>query len=550
MSGRWLNHRVHRVVRVVAVLPMVAALTGFASQAGQASMASQAGQAAGVAPNAAGELDCNGLSPMQRSVRPTMVCADVRNTAEQARFEDNGRYIGHDEPSVRFISTAPGTGADVTFNETLPREPSALPTVTHPGTDVTHSFELSVAPWFSMVLCDPNSTPLITCQPESDANAPSGNFPGGGAALLEMQFYPPGFAPFIDSLSCDNTHWCAALNIDSLECTQGFACNKRCIEPVNFAFLETNGVPPGPPSPQLSDNATFTPDTHTLLMNSGDRLSVHIFDSSLHGGGHALETRVDDLSTGASGYVVASGANGFKNTDPFSCHGRPFNFEPSYSSASAGNLLSWGPGAYSITSEFEIGHFVPCTSVTGSAGTPDPSFNTCHGPYESPLDAPTSLEPNDGPCFPAGDTHGGTAPPNQVTGCDVFNAGGDLDFDGTPYWADWPDATKPDRYPSTFLQQQPTSRGTAYAQVQFVSDTASSEPGCHLVSGRGCVLPPVGPGHFFPYWTLARVGGSCVWEFGNVANGNTFGAVRQYGRVAPDTLGAFQGPVQANPKTC
>jgi hypothetical protein len=64
------------------------------------------------------------------------------------------------------------------------------------------------------------------------------------------------------------------------------------------------------------------------------------------------------------------------------------------------------------------------------------------------------------------------------------------------------------------------------------------------------VLPPTGPGHFFPYWTLARVGGSCEWEFGNMTNGNTFGADKQYGRVDPNSLGAFQGPVQTNPSTC
>ena len=33
----------------------------------------------------------------------------------------------------------------------------------------------------------------------------------------------PGVPPFVDSLSCDATHWCAALTIDSLECTAAFA---------------------------------------------------------------------------------------------------------------------------------------------------------------------------------------------------------------------------------------------------------------------------------------------------------------------------------------
>ena len=63
---------------------------------------------------------------------------------------------------------------------------------------------------------------------------------------MELQFYPPGYTPFIDNTSCSKTKWCAALTIDSLECTFGFAtCNNNCIEPVNFAYLQTNGVPAG-----------------------------------------------------------------------------------------------------------------------------------------------------------------------------------------------------------------------------------------------------------------------------------------------------------------
>ena len=47
--------------------------------------------------------------------------------------------------------------------------------------DVVHTFELSVAPWFSMNLCDPRSDPLRPCTPRSDSNAAHGSFPGGGS---------------------------------------------------------------------------------------------------------------------------------------------------------------------------------------------------------------------------------------------------------------------------------------------------------------------------------------------------------------------------------
>jgi len=545
--------------RLTALTLLIIGVTSsLAVQGLAASAATSPAVSAGVAPRAFGELDCNGLSPIQRPVKPTLPCAEPRGP-DAGRAVDNGRYIGHDEPSVRFISRRAGSGSSTTFTERLPLEPKAKPTVHSPGHDVTHWFELSLAPWFSTDVCDPNSTPLLPCTPGSDANAPHGRYPGAGAGFVELQFYPPGFAPFADNLSCDGTHWCSALNIDSLECVgTGIhvgPCNNNCFEPVNFAFVQTNGVPTGPPSPQLSNLATFTPNPHTLLMNPGDRIRVQMFSTTIRGG-RALEARETDLTTGKSGFMIASAANGFMTTNPFTCHGRRFNFQPEYSSARAQNILPWGIGPYMINNQFEIGHFEPCTSLRGK-GTlrvgsfTDTFFKRCLGPYEKAGDTARAFEPNDAPCYPAGDTHGGHAAPNLVTGCPVFlSAIGDLDFDGTPYYRDWPASTAAGPFPSPFLQQQPvTAGGHGYPQIQFVTDASASElnTNCNLASGRGCALPPKGAGHFYPYFTQAMVGGRCVWEFGNMLGGNTFGGDAQYGSVTPKTIGAFAGPVRRNP---
>jgi hypothetical protein len=324
-----------------------------------------ASAAAGVAPNPVGEIDCNGLSPIQAPAHPTAACADPHGDWA-GRFYDNGHYIGHDEPSVRFISNKPGTGDDVTFVERLGHDPSALPTVSQPGNDITHYFELTVAPWVSTTVCDPKSAPMLPCKPESDSNAPTSTSPGGGAGFVELQFYPPGFAPLTDNISCDNTHWCSALNIDSLECNpDGSNCNNDCPEPVNFAFIQTNGVPTGPPSPQESDSSSFTPNGNTLLMNPGDTIVIHMFDVSVPGGGRALEASEYDESTHQLGYMIASAANGFMNTSKADCSGTPFNFAAEYSSAAAQNIIPWGAGPYMLDTEYEIGHFEPCTKVTG-----------------------------------------------------------------------------------------------------------------------------------------------------------------------------------------
>ena len=144
---------------------------------------------AAVAPNRVGMIDCNGLSPIQTSVHPTAACADPHGAAaDGTRAEDNDHYIGHDEPSVRFISNAPGSGNDVTFVERLGTDPAHLPTVSNPGSDYTHYFELTIAPWFSIDVCDPNSTPMRPCRPNSDSNAPNPNVPAPGPARRSSNF--------------------------------------------------------------------------------------------------------------------------------------------------------------------------------------------------------------------------------------------------------------------------------------------------------------------------------------------------------------------------
>jgi hypothetical protein len=510
---------------------------------------------------ARGALDCNGFSTIQQPLKPTGACTDIRGFAgdhnanlDEGRFYDNGHYIGHDEPDLTFLSNRPGSGNDVTWTETLPRDPIAVPTVGTPGQDVTHWFELSVAPWFSMALCDPYSYPQTRCKPNSDTNAPrqgfpgapAHGFPGGGSSFLEVQFYPPGEAPFFDNISCDNTHWCASLHINDLECTLGFHnCNTACEEPTNFAFIQKDGVPTGPAGPQVATFATVTPNTDTLLMNPGDTITVHIFDAALTGGGHALEVHIDDLTTGESGFMQASAANGYMATNIGNCKGIPFNYEPEYSTAAQGNIVPWAALQTDISTQFEIGHWTPCSSLsdpaTGSQldfSAGDPFSLTCNGPYESAADSASGNPEGfggDAPCYPAGDTHaalnqfGIFSDPNMMTGCwDGFN-GGDIDFDGTSYWADWPTGISPTATtPGSFVQAAPTSGGQTYDQSFFQTDVALSESTCGA-DISGCTVPPPGPGNFYPYWSTISSGGSCSILFGNVAAG---GGVNDYGKAA------------------
>jgi hypothetical protein len=566
---------------------VIAAVTAGSSAAGATAGAKYTAASPDIAgiyqgAKSVGELDCNGDSPVQSPLR-AFDCTDIRGLAGvdnennwNNRFWDNGVYIGHDEPDATFLSNRPGSGGDVTWQLTLGSDPAAAPTATSPGNDVSHWFELTPAPWLSMALCDPQSYPITPCKANSNSNAPKGSYPGGGSAFMEMQFYPPGNAPWVDSESCDNTHWCAALTIDSLECTEGFAqCNLDCEEPVNYSFIQTDGVPPGPPSPQLADLASAIPNSDTLLMNPGDTVRVHIADAPVPGepGQRALRVDVDDLTTGQSGFMQASAANGFQDTSIANCSGTPFNFEPEYSTASVGNYIPWAALQTDISTEFETGHYEPCTSLSEElnpnpidaydTGGPDgigPAYNECSGPYET-AGGDEGPETGDAMCYYAGDVHtgydgtpGDTTPPNELTGCqDNYFQNGDLDFDGTPYYrGEWPVSTKTtQRLPSSFVESLPESEGQQYGAFFFQTDIALSElnSNCGTTDPAGCTVPPDGPGHFYPYWSEADHNGVCTLEFGNVSAGvSDFGQDAEYGTDQLDRLGypEFEGQVHLN----
>src|SRR5262249_7545353 len=187
------------------------------------------------------------------------------------------------------------------------------------GTGGTVNFEDRIAFWFGMDLCDNQSAPEFThapCRPNSDTNIFDGADPTKpdyighhpGTAFLELQFYPPGWVPFQDAISCDATRWCAAMAIFSFNRDQNTfvdnnaAClNSVGLEPANFASLPTSGRPQAPPDPLGQTLESFTPDpTQDLFMAAGDRLNISIHDSA---GG--LVTRIDDLTTGEHGSMTA-----------------------------------------------------------------------------------------------------------------------------------------------------------------------------------------------------------------------------------------------------
>ena len=588
MGKRW--------VRVCALAGSAIVVMGTATAGAVTASASPSGSG-GVQPNHLNMVDCNGHSPKYQDVKQGMggLCTDPKGYwgGKSWRFKDNGTYIGHDEPSVKFISSAPGSGNNMSYVMRLSTDPKGKPTTSPTGKTRSDYAELSPAPWFGLPICDPKSYPQNACTPDSDSNSGLFSDPNAaGSAFLELQFYPPGYMPFTDAISCDRTHWCAALTIDSLACSFNFAtCNNNCIEPVNFAYMQTNGVPAGPPSPQLTDVSTFTANSHTLLMSPGDTVTATLRDTS-----QGLLASVTDLSTRKTGYIVASAQNGFMNTNMADCTGTPFSFHPEYNTASQQNQVPWAALEGGVLMEQEIGHFETCSSLTnsfpinetlGGQTFSDPSTQqTCVGGSEGagktgegpcslttgvcqnattqggacPSDNFTSgalCEFSDATCVPAGPrTVVSNGVPEKlswpVAGCeDNFFQNGDLDYDGSSYIADWPDGSK--SHPTSFAYIGPFSHGRTYPKIQFETDAAGSEFTCDIGTGAGCTVPPAGAA-FYPFWTLGKSGSlGCAWNFGNNIAGRTvtnFGGAAQYG--TPDVAvygGTLTSPVLNNPQT-
>ena len=602
------------------------------SPASQRSPSTEYPTAGTVAPNTYNNMDCNGWSSTYQNAVPAMKmrCADPIQPggtgnpygSGNQRFYDNGHYVGHDEPSVKFESSVPGSGNTFTFFQQLSTDPTAPPT-TNPtaSPSVSYYSELSPAPWFGLPICDPNSFPNGACTPDSDTNTSTGSASDAGSAFMELQFYPPGNGPWVDAPSIDRTQWAVALTIDSFECAGNGATgcgspNPQCVEPVNFAFLTHDGVPMGPPSPQMVDEHSQFETPDTLLMNPGDTVKVEISDvpdpSGTQGtasdtGG--LEARVLDLTSGRSGYIVASAKNGFMNTSNASCMGSPFSFHAEFSTAKKGNLVDWAALEGGVLMEDEIGHFEPCATLANSDAV---SSTFSDGAFSDPsvmATCATGFEPStstgEGPCNTSGNsllctnpttegsTYGGAACPMTGGHCELADGfcmpkgnrtvsdlassadvwswpvagcqnaqfqNGDLDFDGSDYIADWPDGSS--NHPTSFRYLGPFDQnGNPYPQVQFETDAGGSENNCSSSTTSACAVPPSGAS-FYPFWSITNTqglngitpsaSGYCAWNFGNDISGvttNDFGKDSQYGSSGSFFFGTDISAVLTNPTT-
>jgi hypothetical protein len=486
-------------------------------------------------------------SPEPFCEQPQGRCVDVSKL-----YAYDKKYVGHDEPSLIFYSNKAGAGNTGIYYLRLPTDPPTPPN--QAGTGGTFNFQLHPTFWVGMVMCDTQSFPEFssTCTPDSDSNIADNRDPDSkdymghhaGAAFMEMQFYPPGWAPWPPGFSCDATHWCAALNIDSFsfDPNNQLSNNFDCLitvgqESVNFAFLTYSGVAHTPANPQNMLAATTVNPATDLFMNPGDQLRVSMWDTDA--GFHVL---VEDLTTHKSGSMTASVANGFAQVkfDPFgaTCQTIPYAFHPMYSTSSVHTNAVWTAHTYNTAFSDEIGHFEYCNTISGEGGfCEDTEGNGAAADFD------------DFPCFDAA-----FSTRWAISGC----IGADFDYDGPDYLADWPGTlanvaqdqllhAAPIEFTSPLFISSNSGKKENYSAVAFETDSADLQPlpPCNVfATDSGCTMPPPGAA-FYPIYTTASSGATgCVWHLGGPFlpnTTNTFGgtSTAEYG---PRVLSYFPQP--------
>ncbi len=271
-------------------------------------------------------------------------------------------------------------------------------------------------------------------------------------------------------------------------------------------------------------------------MNSGDHIQTSFTDTP-----NGLKVTLHDLTTGGTGSMTASKANGFAQVKyaptGSSCTAIPYDFHPMYSTSSTKTRVTWAAGSYNVAFDTEIGHFQFCTGPKKIPATPFgllPNGNPTTCPKGDTEGRGINRQPPDSDdlfCFP-----GKEALVYKVTGCSYTNVPG---YDGASYQRLWPNGNTK-LHPTPFKFTSPTTGPgytKQYSQIGFETDLPAIEPTCNELTGAGCTLIPQTdegqPAAFYPFYSTTKAAGRCYWQFGNDIPGQTsdFGQNGQYGTL-------------------
>jgi hypothetical protein len=230
-----------------------------------------------------------------------------------------------------------------------------------------------------------------------------------------------------------------------------------------------------------------------LFLNNGDTILVTLKDT-----GSGLRADVNDLTTAGTGFMVASGANGFQHNadqNPANCKVfANFDYHPEYMTAAPNNYTAWAGLHPNVSFDHEIGHWELCTD-SGCSTNPDPMEQASAG-------ACTTVR--------------------GIGGC----TDSDKDHDGTSYAADYADGTA--AHPAPVIITSPTNNGVGPQSTNTVNGSTYTQSYKTITfkTTEGT------NGTFYPFYSQAGTGAPCVFNFGNDIPGTTtndFSKAAQYG---------------------
>ena len=220
-----------------------------------------------------------------------------------------------------FKSAVPGSGNDITYELTLPKEPKQKPQ--NDGSGGTWNFQLRPTFWFGLdaVRHGVGARVHQDVHPDSDTNDLVGTRSDASRTTSattratrtwSSSSTDPGYVPQFEGFGCSATQYCAAMTIDSLTLDQATnrPNNEDCdnyilggVEPINWAYITRSGVSQAPANPLFTgtfthpDFSAVNPDyTKDLMMSPGDRITIHMHDTS-----DGLRIDLNDHTTHQSG---------------------------------------------------------------------------------------------------------------------------------------------------------------------------------------------------------------------------------------------------------
>ena len=257
--------------------------------------------------------------------------------------------------------------------------------------------------------------------------------------------------------------------------------------------------------------------------------------------------------------MIASAANGFMNTNPVTCsrHGLTTS-SPNTRAQRRQNLLPWGAGPYMLDNRVR-------DSATSSPAPRSPSrgpsrlrrlhrhvLDELPGPVRHGERRTRASSRTTPPATRSATPTEGRCAPNLVTGCD----GSSTTRSAISTTTERPTTPTGRRRPTGPVPGNDPSGPADQPRPDLPADPVRDRPRGDRVSTlrrdhrcRTARVPPPGPGHFYPYWTLVndrQLG--CTWQFGNAGRtGNSFGGDAQYGQITFNPPGAFTSADPAQP---